>query len=59
MRYDQIIPLTISNESNLFELTMLDVGPLTNYQINLKSEDDQICAYLISSINVVRGQYYQ
>ncbi len=58
MKYDTIIPLQNGTRSNIFELTMLDVGVLHEYEIHLENREHD-GAYFISTMYIYRGQYYE
>lgn len=57
-KYGLITLIRSHNEPNLFEITMLDIGPLYTYQINLESKEKS-CGFLIESLYISRGQYYK
>lgn len=58
-KYDEIIPLKTDTHANLFELTMLDVGLLQDYEINLENSENNTSAYLLATIYIFRKQYYE
>jgi len=58
MKFDKILPLEISPHPNSFELTMLDVGLLHEYELKLENKEDD-SAYFISTMYIYRGQYYE
>ncbi|CAF0938184.1 unnamed protein product [Adineta steineri] len=58
LKYDTITPLKIDTRSNMFELTMLDIGLLHEYEIKLENSQN-IGAYFISTIYIHRKEYYE
>ena len=58
MNFETMTPLRIGKESNMFELTMLDVGALHSYQLTLTARKDP-AACLVAAMSISRGQYYQ
>ncbi|CAF1154399.1 unnamed protein product [Adineta ricciae] len=58
-KYDEIVPLKTDIHANLFELTMLDVGLLQDYEINLENTQNNTGAYLLGTIYIFRKQYYE
>ncbi|UJR31343.1 hypothetical protein I4U23_018839 [Adineta vaga] len=58
VKYDRIIPLKVDTQPNLFELTMLDIGLLNDYEINLENTEHD-GAYFVSTIYIFCKQYYE
>ncbi|CAF1486918.1 unnamed protein product, partial [Adineta steineri] len=58
LKYDTITPLKTVSRSNIFELTMLDIGLLHEYEIKLENSQN-IGAYFISTIYIHRKEYYE
>lgn len=58
-KYDEIVPLKTDTHTNMFELTMLDVGLLQDYEINLENSENNTGAYLVTTIYIFRKQYYE
>lgn len=52
------INIKYGTRPNIFELTMLDVGLLYEYEIHLENNQND-SAYFISNIYIYRGQYYE
>ncbi|CAF3836154.1 unnamed protein product [Rotaria sordida] len=59
MKYNTIIPLEIRTRPNIFELTMLDIGLLYEYQIKLENNKHNDGAYFLSTMYIYRKQYYE
>ncbi|CAF3800670.1 unnamed protein product [Adineta steineri] len=58
LKYDTVTPLKTDTHSNMFELTMLDIGLLHEYEIKLENSQN-IGSYFISTIYIHRKQYYE
>jgi len=53
IKSDKIVP-----RSNIFELTMLDIGLLHEYELKFENKQND-SAYFISTIHIYRRQYYE
>ncbi len=55
---DKILPLKIAPHSNIYELTMLDIGLLHEYELKFENKQND-SAYFISTIYIYHRQYYE
>ncbi|CAF3752454.1 unnamed protein product [Rotaria socialis] len=58
MKYNTTIPLKIYPRRNIFELTMLDVGLLHEYQISFENNHNNGSLF-ITTMYIYRKQYYE